>query len=35
VKTTGLHSPFIDGEVLGAAPPLQSPFEQVMAEPKA
>jgi len=35
VKTTGLHSPFIDGEVLGAAPPLRSPFEQVMAEPKA
>lgn len=35
MKTPGLHSPFIDGEVLGAAPSLRSPFEQVMAEPKA
>lgn len=35
MKTTGLQSPFIDGEVLGAAAPAASPFEQVMAEPKA
>ncbi len=35
MKTPGLHSPFIDGEVLGAAPNLRSPFEQVMPEPKA
>ncbi len=35
MKTTGLHSPFIDGELLGAPPPAASPFEQVMAEPRA
>lgn len=35
MKTTGLHSPFIDGELLGAPPPAASPFEQVMVEPKA